>query len=150
MATLDDKVRDSHQRMHGQVVDAGDTFPNGLLHPGDPNGRASEVVNCRCHVVAVIETGKAKPVGVKQPAPVPAVQIPAPRSRGPVRSLTERQIAIGRLVAAGWSNKEIAHELGIGEQAVKNLMHNAFRRLGIGERVSLALYILREGLLANA
>ena len=27
--------------------------PNGLMHPGDPNGPANEVINCRCHLIAV-------------------------------------------------------------------------------------------------
>jgi HK97 family phage portal protein len=62
VATLDDKVRDSHARMHGKVVGAKERFPNGLLHPGDPAGRASEVCNCRCCIVAQVETGAAKPV----------------------------------------------------------------------------------------
>ena len=28
-----------------------ETFPNGLLYPGDPNGSAEEVINCRCTVL---------------------------------------------------------------------------------------------------
>jgi SPP1 gp7 family putative phage head morphogenesis protein len=54
IATLDDRVRDSHARLHGNVVGADETFANGLLHPGDANGPAEEVINCRCSVAAVI------------------------------------------------------------------------------------------------
>ena len=28
-----------------------ETFPNGLLYPGDPNGAAEEVINCRCCIL---------------------------------------------------------------------------------------------------
>lgn len=28
-----------------------ETFPNGLLYPGDPNGAAEEVINCRCTIL---------------------------------------------------------------------------------------------------
>lgn len=28
-----------------------ETFPNGLLYPGDPNGSADEVINCRCSIL---------------------------------------------------------------------------------------------------
>jgi SPP1 gp7 family putative phage head morphogenesis protein len=54
IATLDDRVRDTHAAQHGQVRKVGETFENGLLYPGDPNGKASEVINCRCSVAAVI------------------------------------------------------------------------------------------------
>lgn len=28
-----------------------ETFPNGLLYPGDPNGSAEEIINCRCTIM---------------------------------------------------------------------------------------------------
>ena len=28
-----------------------ETFPNGLLYPGDPSGDASETINCRCTIL---------------------------------------------------------------------------------------------------
>lgn len=30
-------------------------FPNGLMFPGDPNGEASEVINCRCALLLVAQ-----------------------------------------------------------------------------------------------
>jgi len=44
----DDSVRDSHDDQDGQLVDLGQAFQNGLLYPGDINGEAAEVINCRC------------------------------------------------------------------------------------------------------
>jgi len=43
----DGKNRD-HLSLDGEVVDIGTPFPNGLLHPLDPNGGAKECANCRC------------------------------------------------------------------------------------------------------
>lgn len=54
IATLDDKVRDSHAAMHGLVTEPGEVFPNGLRWPGDDLGDAAEVINCRCTVVAIL------------------------------------------------------------------------------------------------
>lgn len=34
----------------GETVDFGKPFSNGLMFPGDPEGKAAEVVNCRCVV----------------------------------------------------------------------------------------------------
>lgn len=48
----DKRVRDSHRVMDGQEVALGQMFETGdgnfLEYPGDPNGPAEEVINCRC------------------------------------------------------------------------------------------------------
>lgn len=44
----DSRVRYSHRRVDGEVVIHGERFSNGLRYPGDPEGRAEEVINCRC------------------------------------------------------------------------------------------------------
>ena len=47
-STLDSRTRPTHQKLDGEVVGVNEKFSNGLLYPGDSNGVASEVVNCRC------------------------------------------------------------------------------------------------------
>ena len=47
-ASLDKRTRESHQRVDGEIKELDEPFSNGLMYPGDPNGGASEVVNCRC------------------------------------------------------------------------------------------------------
>ncbi len=47
-STLDGKTRDSHRRVDGELREDEKKFSNGLLYPGDPDGEAEEVVNCRC------------------------------------------------------------------------------------------------------
>lgn len=47
----DDRVRDSHALLHGEFVPMNEAFSNGLMYPGDPDGPAEEVVNCRCVLV---------------------------------------------------------------------------------------------------
>jgi HK97 family phage portal protein len=44
----DDKVRDSHAELDGVRIDMDDIFDNGCAYPGDQNGDADEVINCRC------------------------------------------------------------------------------------------------------
>lgn len=48
----DDRVRETHRAMDGQVRKAGVPFTTGsgahLRYPGDPNGPAEETINCRC------------------------------------------------------------------------------------------------------
>ena len=47
-ATLDCKTRPSHMRVDGEIREIGKKFSNGLEFPGDPSGKAAEVINCRC------------------------------------------------------------------------------------------------------
>lgn len=47
-AALDKRTRPSHARVDGEIREEGEKFSNGLLYPGDPNGGAAEVINCRC------------------------------------------------------------------------------------------------------
>lgn len=48
LSARDDRVRDSHEEVDGDVITLGDQFKNGLRYPSDPEGPAEEVVNCRC------------------------------------------------------------------------------------------------------
>lgn len=47
-ATLDGKTRKRHKQLDGEIREFGETFSNGLRYPGDENGAAAEVINCRC------------------------------------------------------------------------------------------------------
>lgn len=48
ISSRDGAVRDSHVANDGQVVERNQTFIGGLRYPQDPDGPASEVINCRC------------------------------------------------------------------------------------------------------
>jgi hypothetical protein len=51
----DEHVRDSHREEGaGEPILLNATFPVTHLHyPGDPNGAAGEVINCRCTLIPV-------------------------------------------------------------------------------------------------
>jgi len=49
-------ARDTHSKVGAQrPIPFNQPFANGLMYPHDPNGPASEVINCRCTLVPVIE-----------------------------------------------------------------------------------------------
>lgn len=52
-------------------------------------------------------------------------------------NLSLRQVQVAELVACGYSNREIALELKITEQIVKNVLHSLFDKLGVWNRVEL-------------
>src|SRR5229473_1936824 len=56
--------------------------------------------------------------------------------------LSDREKEIVQLVAQGYRNKEIGEKLFISEQTVKNHLHNIFDKLGVSDRLELALYAI--------
>ena len=70
-----------------------------------------------------------------------------PRERSPL-STREREIVA--LVAQGYKNKEMAEKMFISEQTVKNHLHNIFDKLGVSDRLELALYAIHKGLHLNS
>ena len=62
------------------------------------------------------------------------------------QSLTEREIDVLRLLAAGKANKEIAVALTIGEKTVKTHVSNILMKLGVQSRTQAALYAAQIGL----
>ena len=71
------------------------------------------------------------------------VQIP-----GSPEALTERETAVLRLVAKGQANKQVARELGIGEQTVKTHVSNILGKLQLQSRTQAALYAVDRGLVS--
>src|SRR6202171_3648131 len=64
------------------------------------------------------------------------------RERSP---LSQREREIVQLVAQGYKNKEMAEKMFISEQTVKNHLHNIFDKLGVSDRLELALYAIHKG-----
>ncbi len=60
--------------------------------------------------------------------------------------LTERETEILRLMAGGYSNKEIANSLGVAEGTVKNHVSNILSKLGVRDRTRAVLKAFELGL----
>ena len=60
--------------------------------------------------------------------------------------LSDREKEVVQLVVQGFHNREIGEKLLISEQTVKNHLHNIFDKLGISERLELALYAINHRL----
>lgn len=61
--------------------------------------------------------------------------------------LSDREKEIVQLVAQGFRNREIGEKLFISEQTVKNHLHNIFDKLGVSDRLELALYAIHHRLI---
>ncbi len=70
---------------------------------------------------------------------------PGPRERKK-SAISKREREVIACVAQGFKNKEIGEKLFISEQTVKNHIHNIFDKLGVSDRLELALYAIHRNL----
>jgi DNA-binding NarL/FixJ family response regulator len=66
--------------------------------------------------------------------------------RGNAPRLSDRELEVLRLVARGLSNRDIATELVIAENTVKNHVRNILEKLQLRSRMEAAMYAVREKL----
>jgi DNA-binding NarL/FixJ family response regulator len=78
-----------------------------------------------------------------------AESLRSPKRADPMEPLTGRERDVLVLVAEGRANKEIAHQLGIGERTVRTHVSSILSKLGLVSRTQAALYAVREGLVAE-
>ncbi len=63
--------------------------------------------------------------------------------------LTERELEVVRLIAAGLNNRRIAERLVVSEKTVKTHVGNILDKLNLEDRTQIAIYALRHGLAAD-
>jgi DNA-binding NarL/FixJ family response regulator len=68
----------------------------------------------------------------------------------PKNHLTEKELRIVACVAQGMRNKEIATEVGTSEQVIKNYLRKVYDKLGVSDRLELALYCLHHRLMEKS
>lgn len=64
--------------------------------------------------------------------------------------LTARELEVVTLITEGYTNKDIAQAFTISEETVKRHLTNIFNKLGVGNRLELALFALNHHLLPPA
>jgi two-component system, NarL family, nitrate/nitrite response regulator NarL len=73
-------------------------------------------------------------------------RVPAKKSFG----LTPRELQTIATVVAGYPNKEIAQQFSISEDTVKHHLSSIFDKLGVSNRLELALFAINHRLVADA
>ncbi|HEX4189533.1 MAG TPA: response regulator transcription factor [Marmoricola sp.] len=69
------------------------------------------------------------------------------RESGSAPRLTDRELEVLRLVAKGLNNREVAKQLFISENTVKNHVRNILDKLQLHSRMEAVMYAVREKLL---
>jgi DNA-binding NarL/FixJ family response regulator len=84
-------------------------------------------------------------VNAMRTLPTAAIEQGKPKNFG----LTARELDIVAAVVAGYSNREIAQKLSLSEQTVKHHVSSAFDKLGVYNRLELALFAVDHRLVGG-
>lgn len=66
------------------------------------------------------------------------------------KRLSERELRIIAAIVQGYKNREIATQLFTSEQVIKNALRNIFDKIGVSDRLELALFVVHHRILAQA
>ena len=118
ISTNDSRTRHSHAALDGAIVDQDKKFENGLMYPGDPNGRPEEVYNCRCTLVAKVNGFKKAQV---QKA-MAEKQVEATQPQGWESlpdNVTDRATAIDKLLTEETGKKSVFNGKVVIDDSIK-------------------------------
>jgi DNA-binding CsgD family transcriptional regulator len=68
----------------------------------------------------------------------------ASREKSSSTHLSTREVQVSNLVSQGKANKEIAWNLHLSEGTIKEYLNRIFRKVGVSNRVELALWVLQQ------
>ena len=80
-------------------------------------------------------------------APLVADRLISDRRKAVHDALTRRELDVLALAAAGYSNRQIAGDLHVGEATVKSHLVHIFRKLAVDDRTHAVTVALRRGLI---
>ncbi len=58
--------------------------------------------------------------------------------------LTRREMEAVKLICKGYRNKEIMHKLNIREQSVRKLLNRVYKKVGVNDRLQLAIHAIKH------
>jgi len=82
----------------------------------------------------------------QMPALVDALRHMSAPPATPAETLTAREVEIIGAIADGATNRDVARQLGVTEQTVKNHLSHIYDKLGVSNRLELALFAIHHKL----
>ena len=113
----------------------------GYILKSAPRDEMLRALNAAADGGAYVQPSLAKPLFARHLTAVP----PGPDE--PAVRLSPRQLQLLRALAAGRSNKELAHDLGLSEATVKGYLKDLYVRLEVTSRAGAVAYGMRHGLI---
>ncbi len=125
---------------------------HGTALPESTAKRVEGVVTRAVSGPQLLDTLRRVAAGERVPQRTSLTAMPTPDHAGAnvVKRLTPKELQIVSLVSEGAKNREIAIRLGTKEQVVKNYLRSIYDKVGVSDRLELALYTVHHRTLAEA
>ncbi|WP_153394139.1 HD domain-containing phosphohydrolase [Ornithinicoccus halotolerans] len=129
--------------MPARVLAAADSYRSRI--EDRPHRPAATAADAAAHLRREVHHGHLDGDAVH--AVLAAAGIPTAVRRSRPAGLTDRQLEVLVLVAAGLSNKEIAQRLVISRRTAEHHLQDAYLKIGASSRAAAALFVMEHGLL---
>jgi two-component system, NarL family, response regulator LiaR len=97
------------------------------------------------HVIAAVRDAAAGTASLSAELLIQLTQaLRQPPPPDPLQPLSPREREVLQLIARGYSNRQIARDLAIGEQTVKTHVRSILTKLGLQDRVQAAIFAVRH------
>jgi DNA-binding NarL/FixJ family response regulator len=122
-----------------EIVDAVRLGARGLVLKDSPPAHLCKCIGC-------VAAGQLWFSREQIPAMIEGLRRPAARPLLPAETLTPREIDVIIAVADGATNRAIAEQLRLSDQTVKNHLSHIYDKVGVSNRLELALYAIHHKL----
>lgn len=129
----------------GKILAAADVYQ--ALTELRPHRAAFSPEEAASQLGAEVASGRIDPEAAD--AVLQAAGHPVKRRRVWPRELTQREVEVLRLVARGFSNKEIADRLVISRKTAGNHVEHIYTKVGVSNRARAALFATKHGLMTD-
>jgi DNA-binding NarL/FixJ family response regulator len=135
--------RPTDDELFGAIKVGAAAYVSKTIDPADLRSTVGRVVRGEFPINDVVLSSRS--IATKVLGEFRALSVYGSRAPAVFAPLSPREIQILEVVTGGSTNKQVAYDLGISEQTVKNHMSSILRKLSVNDRTQAVVYAIREG-----
>jgi DNA-binding NarL/FixJ family response regulator len=135
--------RQTDDELFGAIKVGAAAYLRKTIDPADLRSTVGRVVRGEFPINDVVLSSRS--IATKVLGEFRALSVYGSRAPAVFAPLSPREIQILEVVTGGSTNKQVAYDLGISEQTVKNHMSSILRKLSVNDRTQAVVYAIREG-----
>ena len=135
--------RETDDELYRAIKVGAAAYVSKTIEPADLLATIGRVVRGEFPINDVVLSSRS--IATKVLGEFRALSVYGSRAPAVFAPLSPREVQILEVITGGSTNKQVAYELGISEQTVKNHMSSILRKLSVNDRTQAVVYAIREG-----